>query len=159
MSPSSIRANVICVMLLFALASGCNKKKRESSEPPLSQADIEALRETPGKAVPPPSPPAGGASPMSEAEYVATDVEMLKKVVDVYKADGDDCDKLATDLTTLLADPKFAAMTAYEQAHPDFQPKPDALAEATVTEFKSAAGRVREKCAGNQRYRDALDLF
>ena len=141
------------LVLVLVIALGCSKK-HETPDPPMSDNDIDRLRDpsiVPGR----PAPVVGGPTVSSEAEAIAIDTAVTKQVLDIFAADGTDCDKLATDLTTVLADPKLAALNAYAEAHPSFQRKPDA-AEAKL---KEAAARASEKCATNKRYMNAVASF
>ena len=137
------------VMLLVVFA-GCGNK-HETPEP--SDRDIERLRDptiVPGTR----APAEGGPTVKTEAEAIALDNTIMKRVVEIYAADGADCEKLATDLSTVVTDPKYAALNAYMEAHPSFKHEPD-----DASQFKEAAKRVREGCASNKRYLNVLMSF
>jgi hypothetical protein len=111
------------------------------------------------KAATPSAPAATGATVASDDEYLQKGTAMLTKLIDTFKADGTDCDKLATDIDAIHSDPQFAALETYEKAHADAKKKLDKASKDQTKAFETAATPAMKACQKNQKLMDVLAKF
>ena len=128
------------ILALGILLVGCGTTK-----PPEKPADPATKPADP----PPADKPAGAVTFASDDEYLSKTKEMVHKMVDIFKADGTDCDKLAADISKLLDDPVVAASKAYEQTHPDAKQKFDQQSQEMAKEVAGAATPAINACGQN----------
>ena len=80
-------------------------------------------------------------------------------MIDVMKADAADCDKLATDVAAITAEPDFVATISYEKSHDADRQKFDTENKAQEGIFMAAAKPVLEKCKDNKHVADVFSKF
>jgi uncharacterized lipoprotein NlpE involved in copper resistance len=100
--------------------------------------------------------PAAGAAFTSDDEYVTKGKEVVNKLIDAFKSGGQDCDKIAADVSKLVDDPVVHASKAYEKAHPDAKKKFDKEAKEIEKQFEAAATPAMTACANNKAFTDAF---
>jgi hypothetical protein len=105
--------------------------------------------------------PADTAAPAGTAingydDYKSKSVALAGKMLAVFKKDATDCDALAADVTTLIADPDFVGINAYEKAHDADKKKFDTESAALEKDFETAATPVMMKCKDNKKVLDAF---
>ena len=107
---------------------------------------------------PPPAarPDAGTLTLASDDEFIANGREIVRRLVAIFTADGQDCDKLAADLTKLSEDPIWPASTRYEDAHPDVRDRYAAEQAQMGEQFGAVAGPAVSACALNEAFGAAL---
>jgi hypothetical protein len=153
------------VLLATSLAFiGC--KKKDSAATPPAESDKGAqpgATPTPSAPAPTPAPmapatPPAAAAIASEADYVKVGVVLMDKMIDIFKAAGTNCDKLADDLTKLLADSDadFKATLVYEKAHPDAKQKFEAQTKDKTAAFEASAQPGLTACKDNKKLAQAL---
>ena len=156
------------LFLAAALAVvGCGKKndapadKVEAAKPVAAETAPAADKAAPAadKAATPSAPAATGATVASDDEYLQKGTAMLTKLIDTFKADGTDCDKLATDIDAIHSDPQFAALETYEKAHADAKKKLDKASKDQTKAFETAATPAMKACQKNQKLMDVLAKF
>jgi hypothetical protein len=155
------------VLLATSLAFiGC-KKKDSAETPPTESAKAGQPGATPTPAAPAPTPTpaapatppaAAGAAIASDADYVKVGVVLMDKMIDIFKVAGTNCDKLADDLTKLLADSDadFKATLVYEKAHPDAKQKFEAQTKDKTAAFEASAQPGLTACKENKKLAQAL---
>ncbi len=154
---------ILSVLLLSSSLAfiGC-KKKTDTAAPPAESAakpaDPATPAAAPAAATPTPAAPAAGGAIASDDAYIAMGVEMMDKVIEIFKGAGTNCDKLADDLTKLASetDGKKKASQDYEKAHPDVKKKFDAATKDKTAGFEAAAGPALTACKDNKKVGDAL---
>jgi hypothetical protein len=154
------------LFLVAALVGGCGKKtdapaaadKDKTAEPAAKTAADPAAKpaDPTAAAVAQPAVPAGDVTIASDDDYMVKAKAMIGKMLDVFKADGTDCDKLAADITTLTNDSTVKALDAYEKAHADAKKKFDAAMKDQTKAFETAATPAITACAKNQKFMDAV---
>ena len=168
-----MKKTISTLFLAAALATvGCSKKndaapadKVEAAKPVAAEtaptADKMAAPAADKAAVPaaPAAPAATGPTIASDDEYLEKGKAMLVKLTATFKADGTDCDKLATDIDAIHSDPQIAALDAYEKAHADVKKKFDASIKDQTKTFETVATPALKACAKNQKLMDALAKF
>ena len=149
--------------LFFAIALaafGCSKKTDKA--PPVADKTAPAAPTTDDKAAETPPAAAPTAAPAaagdiaSDADYIAKSKVAMTQLVDMFKADGTDCDKIAADLEKLQTDPQFVAIEAYEKAHPDAKKQLDAETKDQEKAFEAAAEPGIKACQDNEKVMNAL---
>ena len=151
------------VLALGLATTGCSKKKDAAGDKPATEAakPTEEKPATPSAAPATGEPakadpaaaaaPAGGAVTFaSDDEYVAASKAAVGQFMEVLKAAGTDCDKLAKGINDLAADPKVAAATAYEKAHPEAKKKFEEAAKAETEAFEKAMEPAFKACMDNE---------
>ena len=151
------------VLALGLTTTGCSKKKDAATDKPATEAakPTEEKPATPSAAPATGEPakadpaaaaaPAGGAVTFaSDDEYVAASKAAVGQFMEVLKAAGTDCDKLAKGINDLAADPKVAAATAYEKAHPEAKKKFEEAAKAETEAFEKAMEPAFKACMDNE---------
>src|SRR5580698_5973787 len=94
--------------LVLLAACGPNQGTKSSTEP----TAVAAPRNV--------APDAGSNVTLtSDDEFIANGREIVRRLVAIFTDDGQDCDKLAADVSKLSQDPIWTASTHYEDAHPD----------------------------------------
>lgn len=111
---------------------------------------------TPAAQAPAAKPDAGEMTLASDDAFIANGEEIVRRLVDIFTNDGQDCEKLATDVTKLSADPIWAASTRYEDAHPQVRDRFRQESDAMRQQFAAVAMRAMTACAENQAFADAL---
>jgi hypothetical protein len=101
-------------------------------------------------------PAEGGATFASDDEYLAKGKEAMGKLIDIFKADGKDCEKIAGDVTKLLQEPVFTQSKAYEKAHPDIKKKFGDATKDLEKQFEKEATPALTACAKNKAFTDAF---
>lgn len=152
-----------CSVLLLATAlalAGCKKKddtSAASSAKPIETAPTKPAEPAATPAAPAPAP-GGSALLASDEDYIAKAIVNLDKLTEIFKSNSSDCDKLADGITKLQSDnaAMFAALKAYEAAHPEAKKKFDEAAKGRYAAFEAAAGPVMTTCQNNSRVGDAL---
>jgi hypothetical protein len=160
------------LILAAALAVGCGKKNDAAPAAGNDKAGEPAAAKTadPAKAPDPAAPPAAtppAATPpaatggdavtiTSDDDYMTKGKAMIGKMVDIFKADGTDCDKLAGDITALTNDATVKGLEAYEKAHTDAKKKFDKEMKDQTKAFETAATPAITACAKNQKFMDAV---
>jgi hypothetical protein len=101
-------------------------------------------------------PSAGNLTLTSDDEFIANGREIVRRLVAIFTDDGQDCEKLAADISKLSEDPIWTASTHYEDAHPDVR-KRFAAEQAEMGErFGAVAGPTMTACAKNEAFAAAL---
>lgn len=100
--------------------------------------------------------PSGGGGVSSDDEYISKGKVQMQKMVDIFKADGKDCDKLAGDMDKLVSSDDMQAIQAYEKAHPDVKKKADEATKDFQKQFEEAAMPAMQACASNQKLQDVF---
>ncbi len=152
----------IALLATVLAFTGCKKKDDATVAP----ADKTATPATPNASAPAAKPteatPAaatGAVTIASDADYQAKGTAMLGTLINMFKTDGSDCDKIAADATALFNDPNTTALMAYEKAHPDAKHALDASLKDRTKEFEAAAGPAMTSCKDNQKMKDAFSKF
>jgi hypothetical protein len=157
------------VLALGLTTTGCSKKKDAATDKPATEAakPTEEKPATPSAAPatgePAKADPAAAAAPAagavtfaSDDEYIAEGKAMLGKVLEVFKAAGTDCDKLAKGLNEMAADPKIAATTAYEKDHPEAKKKFMEATQGDMEKFMEVMGPALGACKDHKGVGDAM---
>jgi hypothetical protein len=118
---------------------------------------------TPSPPAPAPDPPPTVAPVDAARVTIATDDEFMAngrvivdRLVAIFTNDGQDCAKLAADITTLSADPIWAASTQYEDAHPDVRQRFAAEQAEMGKRFGAVARQASVTCAKDVAFAAAL---
>jgi hypothetical protein len=135
-------------LLGLALSLGCGAPIRSptSSTPAAETA-------------PPPrnvAPDAGSLTLTSDDEFIANGREIVHRLVAIFTADGQDCDKLAADVSRLSEDPIWSASTRYEDAHPEVRERFATEQAEMGKQFGPAVAPAMAACADNQAFAAAL---
>jgi hypothetical protein len=153
------------LFLATALAVfGCKKKEDAAAgaagSSPAKAAEPAAggAATTPAATPPTPAAPAGGTTIASDDDYVAKALSSMDKLVEIFKAGGTDCDKIADDITKLTTEDhaQFTALQAYEKSHPGAQKKFDEAAKPKQAAFEASAGPTMNACKNNKKLNDAM---
>ncbi len=174
-STATISAVILAVALAFA---GCKKKDdaaaTDKPAPAAKPADDMKMSDNTKPADPaakpadpaakpadPAAKPADPAAPTGTAingydDYKTKSVALAAKMLAVFKKDANDCDSLAADVTTLIADPDFVGINAYEKSHDADKKKFDTESAALEKDFETAATPVMMKCKDNKKVLDAF---
>jgi hypothetical protein len=160
---------ISALLLAAALVGGCGKKADAPAADKDKTADPAAKTADPAKpadpaapaAVTPPAgttaaPTGGDVTIASDDDYMTKGKAMIGKMLDTFKADGTDCDKLAADITAITNDATVKALDAYEKAHADAKKKFDAAMKDQTKAFETAATPAITACAKNQKFMDAV---
>jgi len=87
----------------------------------------------------------------SDDEYMTKAMAFMDKMTATFKADGDNCDKLADDVGKLVDDPSTAAMQLYERAHPALQKQLEAKMADKLKALSEAMAPSAVGCANNKK--------
>jgi hypothetical protein len=92
----------------------------------------------------------------SDDEFIANGREIVRRLVEIFTNDGQDCERLAADVSRLSMEPIWAASTRYEDAHPGVRTRfRDEHAEMGKR-FAAVAMPAATACADNEAFRTAL---
>ena len=163
--PMTLSKTLSVLFLASSLAFvGC-KKKEDAAAPAAGSATkpAEPAAATTPPATPAAAPaaaPAAGAtgSIASDEEYVAKASAAMDKMIEIFKAAGTNCDKLADDINKFATDNTdfMKSSKAYEKTHPDVQKKFDDSAKDKMKSFEEAAGPAMGACKDNKKVADAM---
>jgi hypothetical protein len=92
----------------------------------------------------------------SDDEFIANGREIVHRLVAIFSADGQDCDKLAADVSRLSEDPIWSASTRYEDVHPEVRERFAAEQAEMGKQFGPAVAPAMAACAENQAFAAAL---
>ena len=92
----------------------------------------------------------------SDDEFLANGREIMRRLVAIFTTDGNDCAKLAADITKLSQDPIWPASTHYEDAHPDVRETYATEQAEMGQQFGSAVVPAMTACADNDAFAAAL---
>jgi hypothetical protein len=109
-------------------------------------------------AVPPQNAESGasGVTVASDDEFIANGREIVRRLVVIFKTDGQDCKELAADVSRLSEDPIWAASTRYEDAHPEVRARFQNEQAEMGKRFAAAAMPAINACAKNEAFAGAL---
>jgi hypothetical protein len=128
---------------LFILAAACGGKSNPPADPVAKPADAP-------KTDKPADPPAANANGDNELE--AKGIAFMIKVGDVFSANADNCDKLATELKTLMTDNKPLLGQLRDMEKTQTKEQKEAFENRHKDEFKGMEGKMMpafQKCQGN----------
>jgi len=141
---------------------GC-KKKEDVAAPAAGSATKPAEPATaataPATPATPPAAPAGATGSIaSDEDYVAKASTAMDKMIEIFKAAGTNCDKLADDINKFASDNAefMKSSKAYEKTHPDVQKKFDDAAKDKMKSFEEAAAPAMGACKDNKKVADAM---
>ena len=133
--------NLLVLIAFLAACGGHNETTQQpTTPPPATTADQPKPADKPAAA------PAGAIT--SDDEYISKGSGLITKMVDIFKADGANCDKLADDLDKLHDE--VAPLDAYDKDHPDVKAKFEKAVEKRQNEMMSAMGPAMQSCANNE---------
>lgn len=92
----------------------------------------------------------------SDDEFIANGGEIVRRLVEIFTNDGQDCERLAADVTRLSMDPIWAASTHYEDAHPDVRTRFHDEQAEMGKRFSAVARPAATACADNKAFAAAL---
>jgi hypothetical protein len=148
------------LLLAAALATfGCSKKSDAPADKVEAAKPVAADKAAPAADKAAPAAPATGATIASDDDYMEKGKALITKMTDTFKADGTDCDKLATDIDAIHSDPQVAALDAYEKAHADVKKKFDQATKDQTKAFETAATPAIKACAKNEKLMGVLAKF
>jgi hypothetical protein len=150
-----VESIVRVIMKTLILALGLTLVGCGTAKPPEKPADKPAEMAI-APADPSPAGKPAATTFASDDEYVAKATDIVHKLMDIFKADGKDCDKLAADVSKLVDDPVVAASTAYEKAHPEAKAKFDQQSTAMVKEFGATVTPAIRVCGDNEALKAAF---
>ncbi|HEX4452131.1 MAG TPA: hypothetical protein VH143_14740 [Kofleriaceae bacterium] len=102
------------------------------------------------------APGAGSLTLSSDDEFIANGREIVGRLVAIFTADGQDCEKLAADVSKLSEDPIWSASTHYEDAHPEVRERFAAEQAEMAKRFGPAVAPAMAACADNRAFAAAL---
>jgi hypothetical protein len=145
--------------LALGIASlGCRVPDHDTKLESTSKATTKTSGPTATPAAPPRSaePSAGSLTLTSDDEFIANGREIVRRLVAIFTDDGQDCEKLAADISKLSEDPIWKASTHYEDAHPDVRERFAAEQAEMGKRFGAVAGPAATACANNEAFAAAL---
>ena len=102
------------------------------------------------------APDAGNLTLTSDDEFIANGREIVRRLVAIFTADGQDCEKLAADVSKLSEDPIWSASTRYEDAHPEVRDRFAAEQAEMGKQFGPVVAPAMAACAENQAFAAAV---
>lgn len=93
------------------------------------------------------------------AAYETRATALTDQLLAMFAADGTDCDKLATDLTSFVTQNRgvFARLKAFEQAHPEAEQAFDRRMQAREQEIDAKLAPTLEACKNHEGLAAAID--
>jgi hypothetical protein len=101
-------------------------------------------------------PDAGVLTLTSDDEFIANGREIVRRLAEIFTNDGQDCEKLAADISKLSEDPIWPASTTYEDGHPDVKERFAAEQAELAKQYAPVARQAMAACAKNAAFADAL---
>ncbi len=135
--------------LAIALLGGCG---------PIHDNKLDTAKPTETAPWPAPvaKPDAGVLTLTSDDEFIANGREIVRRLAEIFTNDGQDCEKLAADISKLSEDPIWPASTRYEDAHPDVKERFAAEQAELGKQYAPVARQAMVACAKNEAFANAL---
>ena len=136
----------LSTVLLGITLLGCSHDTKRQTAAPAAPAAPQPRTE----------PDAGSLTLTSDDEFVANGRAIVQHLVTIFTDDGQDCAKLAADISKLSDDPIWSASTHYEDAHPDVRERFAAEQAEMGKRFGAVAGPAMTACATDEAFSAAL---
>ena len=85
----------------------------------------------------------------TQQEFEGVVVQVIKEVIDIFNADGINCQLLSSDLRQVKGSPKVVAAKEWVSAHPDAKPTVQPKIEENRAELEKASTPGVRQCGVN----------
>jgi len=111
---------------------------------------------TPATPLQTPGPDAGPLTLTSDDAFIANGRAIVQRLTSIFASDGQDCARLAADISKLSENPIWSASTRYEDAHPEVRERFAAEQAEMGQRFAAVASQAVTACVKNDAFAAAI---
>jgi hypothetical protein len=155
-SPSCVDNSMRCLSTLLYLGLGITSFGCSGPSHDTKAGETAMPVATPAVPLQTTRPDAGSVTLTSDDEFIANGREIVHRLETIFTNDGQDCARLAADISKLSEDPIWSASTQYEDAHPEVRERFAAEQAEMGERFRPIAAPAVTACAENNAFAAAL---